>query len=269
MGFRLRRVSEAARDWAPVGVYLRVHNLIARLKRYPTAAAVGDGSRLRIGDTSGKIEVCRRNRLWLYKRGVAHRLAALQDIYMLGGLDVPAGEAFVDCGANVGELGWFARARSLAYHAFEPEPLEADCCDANNFDGAARTNRMALWSVSTTLTFHSKPDTGDGSVLPIEGARGQVEVPATSLDDYIAAHGIERIGVLKIEAEGAEPEVLAGAERALTATRYVTVDCGFERGVAQESTAAPVINHLLRHGFELLAWNPKRCTFLFRNCSVG
>ena len=42
--------------------------------------------------------------------------------------------------------------------------------------------------------------------------------------------------LLKVEAEGAEPEVLQGLKKNLSRVEFITVDCGFERGLNQKST---------------------------------
>jgi FkbM family methyltransferase len=184
---------------------------------------------------------------------------------MLHRVDPNTRGAFIDCGANVGELGAFCKARGLDYHPFEPEQLEADCCDRNNFDGQKKTNRLALWNEETTLKFYSKPDNGDSSVIEPDQFTSVKEVPTTTVDSYCRKNGIKEIAVLKIEAEGAEPEILSGAKEALGFSSYVTVDCGFERGVSKASTVVEVVNILTQNGFELVDWDPGRVTFLFRN----
>lgn len=261
---RVKRWRDGFRDALPMPLFLWVCNLKAIAKGYPSRVeSVSGTARMRVSDKTGAIEVCRRSRLWLYKRSVARRLSLLQHTYMLDALDVIPGGAFIDCGANIGELGWYARAKGLDYHPFEPEALEADCCDANNFAGEPRTNRLALWSETTTLTFYSKPNSGDSSVFEVDHFVDRRDVPAVTLDDYVARAGIDRVAVLKVEAEGAEPEVLAGARSTLERTHYVTVDCGFERGLEAASTAVPVINFLMERGFRLREWNADRITFLF------
>lgn len=220
---------------------------------------------INVQDPTGEIHICRRNRLWLYKKSIKGRLAELKQTYLLHRIGGDLSGAFIDCGANVGELGFFARERNLQYHAFEPEALEADCCDLNNFSGLKKTHRVALWHERTTLSFYSKPDSGDGSIIEMNDFDDIKKVEAIRLDDFVTEQKIDKIAVMKIEAEGAEPEILAGASEALSITRYLTVDCGFERGRNKESTLTPVVNAATKAGFSVVDWNPARTVFLFKN----
>jgi FkbM family methyltransferase len=241
-------------------------NSFAFLKQYPHRVdSTPDGKLIRVRDHSDQFFICRRTRVSLYKRGIERRLTDLMKTYHLDKIPEPLSGAFIDCGANVGELGAFSRAKGLDYHAFEPEPLEADCCDQNNFQGKRKTNRVGLWSEDGTMTFYSKPSTADSSLFETDGYHDRHTLNVRSLDSFTAENGIDAIAVIKIEAEGAEPEILIGASESLKRARYVTVDCGFERGRAQESTLVPVINFMLTSGFEAVAWNKDRVTMLFRN----
>lgn len=78
----------------------------------------------------------------------------------------------------------------------------------------------------------------------------------------------ERVKLLKIDAEGAEEEVIIGAKNLLSKIEYIAVDLGFENGKKQESTAPPVINFLLKNDFTLFAIS-KNERFLFQNSNFG
>lgn len=54
-------------------------------------------------------------------------------------------------------------------------------------------------------------------------------VRTVHLDDFLTNIGVSELDLLKVEAEGFEPEVLQGAERILHKIRFVSVDCGPER----------------------------------------
>ncbi|WP_457588085.1 FkbM family methyltransferase [Ensifer canadensis] len=262
----LKRVRQSMIEGLPNRQFVQFTNGTSVLKGYSHRIAMhSNDNTMTVMDGSDKLRICRRDRLWLYKRGIGARVNQLAESYLLHHISEPLQGAFVDCGANVGELGAYSRSKGLEYHAFEPEGLEADCCDRNNFDGKPQTNRFGLWSSDGELTFYSKPGTADGSLFETEQYADRFQVKVRSLDSYAAETGLKNVAILKIEAEGAEPEILAGARETLKSTRYVTVDCGFEKGVAKESTLIPVFNILLDAGFEAIDWNPRRVTALFKN----
>ena len=77
-------------------------------------------------------------------------------------------------------------------------------------------------------------------------------------------HG--NIRLLKIEAEGFEPEVLAGASEAISRTEYIAIDAGPERG--GENTVAQTLNLLSDAQFEIVDCFLRRGTFLLKNRSI-
>ena len=193
------------------------------------------------------------------------RVDILAGQYLLDQIDVVQGGVFIDCGANIGELGLWARARGLAYIPFEPEILEARCCDLNNFDGRAETRRKVLWKETTMLTLCSMPESADSSIFEVDGHSARIEVPAVTLDDSVDLSGFPGMVVFKIEAEGAEPEVLEGSARALPLMDWVAIDCGYERGKEKAHTFVETNVFLHDHGFRLHGMHPKRVVALYRN----
>jgi FkbM family methyltransferase len=154
------------------------------------------------------------------------------------------GMTVCDAGANVGELTvLFSRfvGPEGAVHAFEPVPSTFERLTAV-IDAGARTNvvlnRVALAAESGFVTMNLYDDEhlswstvvqrprrpGGADVLPV---RREV-VPALRLDDYCAREAIDRVDLLKIDVEGAELDVLRGAE-SLLRSRGVAC-CVFEFG---------------------------------------
>lgn len=75
-----------------------------------------------------------------------------------------------------------------------------------------------------------------------------------------------RIRFLKVEAEGAELEVLEGAGDMLRSIDWIAADLGFERGLEQRATAPEVIPFLLDNGFRLhKLTQPQAVRYLFAN----
>ena len=87
-------------------------------------------------------------------------------------------------------------------------------------------------------------------------------MPTRRLDGLLPDQPIK---LLKLEAEGAEPEAIAGCAGLLGSIEYISADLGFERGVAETSTLGAVTNFLVPRGFEIVANGRKRLTVLYRN----
>ncbi|WP_430449048.1 FkbM family methyltransferase [Rhodophyticola sp.] len=250
----------------PLPAYCAGVNLVSALRGYKHRVRLhGTGGTLLVSDADAAIHICRRGRHRRYRRGVQAGITDLVRQYQIDRLDIPGGGTFIDCGANVGEMGFWARSRGMRYVAFEPEPAEARCCDLNNFDGRADTHRAALWKEPAMLTFHSKPDTGDGSIFEMDASTGATQVQGVRLDDAVHIDDAAGPNIFKLEAEGAEPEVLAGAEASLQNIDYVAVDCGYERGRAQQHTFVEVNSFLAERGFRLVEAQFRRVTAIYRN----
>lgn len=182
---------------------------------------------------------------------------------------VPLGpdSLLIDCGANVGEFGIWARSKNAEYVAFEPEPVEARCVDLNAYGGEPKTIRKALWNRNTTLEFFSKPDSADSSVIDPGDTGARRTVDAVRLDTVINLSGRTGMVVLKVDGEGAEPEILEGATGLLPFIDFVTVDCGPERGRQEAHTFVEVNEFLVAAGFRLVQFGIPRTTALYRNTS--
>lgn len=132
---------------------------------------------------------------------------------------LPRKGVVLDVGAHIGYLSAVAAGAvgpNGTVHAFEP--------DQENYDALRRTAEriptIQPWNIAVgdavgTATLFRSPDaaeSGWGSVLrPDAGYGTAVEVAATSLDAWSAARDLQRVDLLKIDAEGAEPLVLRGA----------------------------------------------------------
>jgi len=219
----------------------------------------------RVTDGEEQLYICRRGRHKRSRRGVKNGILELASVYHLDSIDTSAGGLLIDCGANVGELGVWARWQGLDYIAFEPEELESRCCDLNNYAGQKRTHRKALWNENTKLQLFRKPDSADSSVIEMDKFVDVREVQAVRLDADIDLGAREGVILLKVEAEGAEPEVLEGARGILDQIDYVAVDCGRERGVEKIHTFVETCNLLTDNGFCVARADFKRITILYRN----
>jgi hypothetical protein len=111
--------------------------------------------------------------------------------------------------------------------------------------------KNALWNKKERLKMYSLPNSGDSSIFDMGDSALTFEIDAVRLDQAIDILKYKGVVILKVEAEGAEPEVLEGAEGILNNVDYVTIDCGPERGVNQEYTFIQTNNIMIKNGFVL------------------
>ena len=161
-------------------------------------------------------------------RGPAFELTS---IYKLGqyrfaadGVSVVArpGDVVLDGGAAGGDTAlWFADLVGDAGHVhaveFAPANLAtlADNLAANpGLVPRVTVHECALWdSTGERLRFSE-----DGSTTAV-GAEGALEVETATIDDVVARAGLERLDFVKLDVEGAEPNVLRGAAETLRRLR--------------------------------------------------
>ena len=127
---------------------------------------------------------------------------------------------------------------------------------------------LGLWNEKDKLDFYVKSDTADSSLFQIEDYIDIETINVDRLDNIINYEKYQLIKLLKIDAEGAEPEILMGASKLLNKIKYITVDVGPERGLLQESTDKETTEFLLNNDFTLLYENRERQTILFENKNI-
>jgi FkbM family methyltransferase len=241
--------------------------------KYPIRLSMApEADTLLVEDQSARLRFVHPDRVTRYSRqGIQAFLRSLESAYMIDQVPLSRGDWVIDCGANIGELSMalLNRQPGLNIVAIEPEAAEADCADANIFGGERRTVRKVLWKEEATMRFFSAAETADSSLFQPPTSHTVREIQATTLNSLVTQLGCDRIRLLKLEAEGAEPEILQGADLVLQKIDYIAADLGPERGLKQEETATPVINHLLSCGFELIGMRFDRVTCLFRNRVIG
>lgn len=105
-------------------------------------------------------------------------------------------------------------------HAFEPDADQAAMVARNaalNGLDNVRVQPLGLWSDSATrLAF-----VGTDALAATVAAEGGI--PATTIDEYAGETGIDRLGLIMLDLEGAELEVLKGASRILDRDRPAIV----------------------------------------------
>lgn len=139
-------------------------------------------------------------------------------ISQLVDLTVEPGDVGLDIGANLGVVSMRLAHRVGAggmVHAFEPSPRLAPYLAATiaaNPDLGIRHHPVALGQERAILPLHI-PAGNAGAATLCDGGKGtdHVEVPVYPLTEYAVETGIDRADFIKIDVEGFEAQVLAGA----------------------------------------------------------
>ena len=135
---------------------------------------------------------------------------------------IPRSEVAIDVGANQGYTSAWLAGWADRVLAFEPDPDNAALAREQIRIRQLTNVELIESAVSDhegSATLHVKPKVGHHSLADIGASEtiGRVDVPVTSLDVACQSRGIERVGFLKVDVEGFEPEVFRGAQDLLAA----------------------------------------------------
>jgi FkbM family methyltransferase len=146
----------------------------------------------------------------------------------------------VDVGANRGD--WSDAILRLCHpdivYAFEPNPSVFQILEARLAPRGVRCIQAAVGATEGRVTLRVEAQSELSSVRELS-ARGralhgiesaptrQVDVPLVTLDS--ALHDLNEISLLKLDVQGYEADVLAGARRTLSRTRCLVTEVMYER----------------------------------------
>jgi len=204
-----------------------------------------------------------------FKSGVKARLTYLKDEYMLDECEIEDNDIIIDVGANIGEISLFINFNwNCKIIAIEPEELEFNCLIHNTKGTNTISKNVALWSDRKNMTLYQKNETSDSSLFEIENFTSKKIINTETLDFIIEDEGFHvypKFKLLKLEAEGGEPEILLGSSKYIDRFEYISVDVGPERGLKKESTFIQVNDILSNHHFKPVNYYHKRGIVLFKN----
>lgn len=166
-------------------------------------------------------------------------------------------KTFIDAGACRGDFTAFLVGAfpGASVYALEPDPALCQVV-SQRFRGMANVHawQLALQENRGSAKLHVHADPGTSSLLPrpAHGPRyyhhsdrvlATIEVPALSLDQFIAERGATSIALLKLDTQGAELSILRGARKALERR---TVDAIYtEFFVVPHYEGAPLLGDLI------------------------
>nr|WP_314075680.1 FkbM family methyltransferase [uncultured Roseococcus sp.] len=148
-----------------------------------------------------------------------------------------AGQVVLDVGANAGHYARCVRhfAPAARIWAFEPHPVTYRALEESARPLGIETQQLALGDRAGEMQLHDFAD-GDGSTQASLSAEsvglysGRVvthDVEVSTVDEWLAAQGLEEIALLKIDTEGYDLNVLKGASRALQERRIHRIQFEF------------------------------------------
>jgi FkbM family methyltransferase len=136
---------------------------------------------------------------------------------------------FYDVGANIGFYSLLAARHGAQVFAFEPDVRNAESLERharlNSLGAKIEVIRAAVFSTSGFVTLEPADSArGHGNAhvgTNVENSNPTVQVPCTTLDDFAREHIAP--DTIKIDVEGAESNVLKGAEKIFTNYRPLLI----------------------------------------------
>ena len=199
--------------------------------RYVGPSFEKDGSLWLLKDHNRKIYVPILRRYTLYAKGIERRLNHMLERYEIGDIN---DALILDVGAHIGEFAMATSPYAKKIICFEPDPVarEALMRNVSNLENV-EVLPIALSNQTGFSTFYVATTFADSSLFKPSGVSSQeIQVETKKLDDLnLELNGYSRV-LLKMDAEGFEPEVVKGGLKVFSRLDQVAIDVSPERGDA-------------------------------------
>ena len=212
------------------------------------------------------------SRIHIYLMGIKSKGMSLGESYCLDQIQFEDNDTILDVGANSGDLVIFFEMVGvpIRLYSFEPDPVAFKALKANAAQRGAwfKPLQLALSNNAERAPLYLSSLGGDTSLSKPATYDDVITIETNTLDLWWSKLESNktrqnRIKLLKLEAEGFEPEILDGASVVLQKVDYIAADLGWERGEAQDTTIPQVVNKLLSIGFNIKAVSKDGVHFLF------
>jgi FkbM family methyltransferase len=249
------RLYRWASNAVPAVAWFRLYPLYERLirrrrfLRFKASRLAGHVWRLDFEEGSS-LHIVTPQRLARYREGAVDVLDAMRYKYVDPTWDLSGDKVVLDVGANIGEFSLALLDENPALHiyCFEPDPSVIPALRLNlGITENARIIQVALGEEDVETAFFVSSADADSSLVRPERIEREIKVGERRLDAFFGETHLSHIALLKIDAEGAEPEVLRGARATLERVQHVAVDAGPER--RGQSTMPEVTGILTAAGF--------------------
>jgi FkbM family methyltransferase len=149
--------------------------------------------------------------------------------YGLDSVQLKPGDVAIDIGAHVGVVSIYLAKRwpGIKVYAYEPsrdnyERLVRNIQTAGVGESVIAKN-LAVTGDGRTIALRGRPDKNSGG-LSIFGAGNAEDCPSTTLGEIFKENNIERCALLKVDCEGAEYEILYGADELLRRVDHLSAE---------------------------------------------
>lgn len=195
----------------------------------------------------------------------------------------------IDAGANKGQFALASLAAGASkVISFEPLTSEADLFTRNlGTDSRVTLHRFALAEAAGEATFHIADRPDSSSLLPIGTGQTKafgvseastITVQLRRLDEVLQSEPLDGKVLLKIDVQGAESRVIAGASGLFDRIRFVYVEVAFVELYSGQPLAGDLIRLLDKAGFALRGvynsvysptYGPTQSDLLFENRAMA
>ena len=185
-------------------------------------------------------------------------------MYFLDRISFSENDTIIDCGANIGEIYKSIKLfnnKSFFYYGFEPVQSEFEIVQRNTINQISRP--IALFDKNEYKKIYLHIAGADSTLLQDDRYHEGNLVECIRLDSLSNLHS-KKIKLLKLEAEGAELQVLRGCGDILQNIEFISADIGFELEQGTKSNEVEVSEYLIENNFHKVASNSRHVN-LFKN----
>ena len=241
--------------WMPSNIYVKYIILISgfRLKSYSKSLSpkISTFYIYQVTHSKHKIFFQSAVRISRFIKGFEHAGKRMWNRYkideLLRGIEP---RTIIDIGANIGEFSYYADKKysgRVKVFAFDPDPITKICFENNLVGINTSFNLVALSNKSGEEDLYLKTDSADSSLHKPNGASIKIKTKIVTLDSFFNNVQFQQPVLLKMDAEGHEPEVLLGGIKTLKSIDWISIDAGLER--YGQSTSDEVARILVDQGF--------------------
>jgi FkbM family methyltransferase len=154
-----------------------------------------------------------------------------EDVYEVKNTRFNNGGVVIDIGANIGAFSLYASYHGATVYSIEPEPHNLEALKNNiKLNNKENNIHVCPYAISDYKGTAVISDEGGGATIVDDGIFG-AEVEVMPLDMFFDLYHIKEVDVLKIDVEGAEPEIILGASKeTLQKCKYITMEFDIRTG---------------------------------------